>query len=223
LGAPEVIKNPKLLMTVADTNTRLKLLINISEANCSDSRLESMAKETKKKHAEMFTEALTPTTVCSMTKHKIDTENHQPIRQIGEKVPLHLQEQVQEEIDKLITQGIIRESSGACRSRLVVVPKEKNKTRMWIDFRALNEATKKNAYPLPQIDGIRDLLAGAEVFSVIDSTSEYHQVAMEEKDMCKTAFAWKGKLYKYTRMPFRLCNAPATFQFPINTILEKAN
>ena len=103
------------------------------------------------------------------------------------------------------------------------MPKEDNKIRLCIDYRALNDVTIKNAYPLPRIDDIIDTLAKAEIFSVMDATSGYHQIALEEKDAEKTAFAWKGQLYEFTRMPFGLYNAPATFQSIMNTILKDEN
>ena len=117
--------------------------------------------------------------------------------------------------------GIIRTSESAWRSRLTPVPKENKEIRLCVDYRRLNDITVKNAYPLPRIDEIFDTLSRAKIFSIVDATSGYHQIAMKEEDICKTAFAWKGQLYEYTRMPFRLCNAPATFQATMNVILGK--
>ena len=70
-------------------------------------------------------------------------------------------------------------------------------------------------------DEIFDTLSKARIFSIVDATSGYHQIAMKEEDIEKTAFAWKGQLYENTRMPFGLCNAPATFQATMNAILGK--
>lgn len=81
--------------------------ILIKEIKCPDSLLESLAEETKKKHSSMFAESLTATTVCTIAKHEIETGQSTPICQIGERVPLHLQEAVQKEIKKLLDQGII--------------------------------------------------------------------------------------------------------------------
>lgn len=57
----------------------------------------------------------------------------------------------------------------------------------------------------------------------MDATAGYHQIELEETDMNKTAFWWKGELFEFTRMPFELYNAPATFQFIMNTVLREEN
>jgi hypothetical protein len=92
---------------------------------------------------------------------------------------------------------------------------------MCIGYRSLNKITKKDNYPLPIIDEILDSLVGATVFSTLDATSGYYQVGIAEADKEKTAFAWKGGLYEFNRMPFGLCNAPATFKRLTDNIFNR--
>ena len=75
----------------------------------------------------------------------------------------------------------------------------------------LNNVTVKNAYPIPNIETCLDTLGGAVFISTLDMASGYFQVNVDEHDKHKIAFVTKYGLYQYTKLPFGLCNSPATF------------
>lgn len=89
-----------------------------------------------------------------------------------------------------------------------------------MDYRKLNDVTKKDAFPLPRTDDILDALAGSTWFSTLDLKSGYWQVPVHSTDREKTAFSTGCALYQFTVMPFGLCNAPATFQRLMEKVLQ---
>ena len=84
--------------------------------------------------------------------------------------------------------------------------------RMCIDYRKLNNATRKDHYPLPFMDQILERLVGQSYYCFLDGYSGYNQITVDPKDQEKIAFTCPFGVFAYRRMPFGLCNAPATFQ-----------
>ena len=77
-----------------------------------------------------------------------------------------------------------------------------------------------NRYPLPNMDELREPVRGSQWFTKLDLKNGYHLVRIKEGDEWKTAFRCRYGLFEYTVMPFRLVNAPATFQSMINHIFR---
>ena len=82
---------------------------------------------------------------------------------------------------------------------------------LYIDFTYLNKACPKDPFPLPRIDLSVDSMAGCDLLCFLDAFSGYHQIMMALEDQEKTAFVTPKGCYCYTRMPFSLRNADATF------------
>nr|GFA24235.1 reverse transcriptase domain-containing protein [Tanacetum cinerariifolium] len=84
--------------------------------------------------------------------------------------------------------------------------------RVCIDYRKLNEATRKDHFPLPFMDQMLERLAGNEYYCFLDGFSGYFQIFIDPRDQEKTTFTCPYGTFAYRRMPFGLCNAPGTFQ-----------
>lgn len=84
--------------------------------------------------------------------------------------------------------------------------------RICMDFRCLKAVTIKDPFPIPFTDSILEEVAGHEIYSFMDGFSGYNQISIAEEDKLKTTFVVEDGVYANNRMPFGLCNAPATFQ-----------
>jgi hypothetical protein len=98
--------------------------------------------------------------------------------------------------------------------------KKDGKLRYCIHFKKQNNVTVKDAYPIPNIETCLDTLGGAVLMSTLYMASGYYQVNVDEHDKHKIAFVTKYGLYQYTKLPFGLCNSPATFSRVIQLVLE---
>ena len=92
--------------------------------------------------------------------------------------------------------------------------------RLYIDYRGLNEATVKDAVPIPRVDDSLASLSSSRWFSTLDLDSGYWQVAMDANTQEKAAFVTPSGLYEWNVMPFGLCNAPSTFARLMELVLK---
>ena len=171
-----------------------------------------MIVELLEEYEDIFQSPDEPLGRTDVVKHHIDVQGHPPIKQAPRRLPYHRQEIVKEELKKMLDQDLIRPSDSPWASPIVLVTKKDGTTRFCIDYRKLNDVTRKDAFPLPRIDESLDTLAGAKYFCTLDLASGYWQVEMAEEDREKTAFCTKYGLFEFNVMPFGLCNAPATFE-----------
>nr|GFB09248.1 reverse transcriptase domain-containing protein [Tanacetum cinerariifolium] len=138
---------------------------------------------------------------------------------------------IKKEVEKLLDAGLIYPISDSplvspvhCvpkKGGFTVVENEENELiptrlvtgwRVCIDYRKLNEATRKDHFPLPFMDQMLERLAGNEYYCFLDGFSGYFQIPIDPHDQEKTTFTCPYGTFAYRRMPFGLCNAPGTFQ-----------
>ncbi|GBM21042.1 Retrovirus-related Pol polyprotein from transposon 297 [Araneus ventricosus] len=141
-----------------------------------------------------------------MTQHRINTDDHPPIKQYPRRLPLARKEEADNLVKEMVHNGIIEESSGPWTSPIVLVKKKDGSTRFCVDYRKLNEITKKDSYPLPRIDDTLDALNGSQWFTTLDLKSGYWQVEIRPEDREKTAFTTGQGLWQFKIMPFGLRN-----------------
>ena len=102
---------------------------------------------------------------------------------------------------------------------LMVPKKEKGKWRFCLDCRYINDLTEDQYFPIPRIDDAISSLAGATIFSILDQTSGYHQVDLDEETSAMCAFSTRKGHYQYTRLPMGLRGSGMTFQKMVTLLL----
>ena len=128
--------------------------------------------------------------------------------------------ELKKQLDQLLAEGKISPSTSPYGAPVLFVKKKDGTLRMCIDYRALNSQTVKNRYALPRIDELLDRLHDAKIFTKLDLTSGYYQIAITPSDRYKTAFRTRYGHYEFNVMPFGLTNALATFQTLMNEIFR---
>lgn len=148
----------------------------------------------------------------NLITHEIPLLDEVPVRQRFRRLLPSEYEAVKAHIRQLLDSQVIQESSSPYASPIVVVKNKDGSIHLCIDYRQLNNKTRRDAFPLPRIEESLAALPGAKWFSTMDLASGYNQVPVAEKDKMKTAFCTPFGLFKFNRMPFGLGNTPSTFQ-----------
>ena len=133
-------------------------------------------------------------------------------------------EEVWEHLQEMLDGGVICPTQSPWCNAVVLVRKKDGGLRFCINFRRLNSRTKKDAYPLPQMQETMESMVGTQLFSTMDLKSGFWQVKMAKDSQQYTAFTVGSMgVYEFLRMPYGLCNAPATFQRLMQNCLRELN
>nr|GEY88803.1 DNA-directed DNA polymerase [Tanacetum cinerariifolium] len=172
--------------------------------------------------------------------HKILLEeDYSPKVQSQRRVNPKIHDVIKKEVEKLFDAGLIYPISNSpwvspihCvpkKGGMTVIKNDENElvptrlvtgSRVCIDYRKLNEATRKDHFPLPFMDQMLERLAGNEYYCFIDGFFGYFQILIDPTDQEKTTFTYPYGTFAYKRMPFGLCNVPGTFQLCMMAIFH---
>ncbi|CAJ2668382.1 unnamed protein product [Trifolium pratense] len=230
-SAPELKELPTHLKYVFLSEKSMHPAIISSSLNAfEEEKLLRVLRENKKALGWSISDLKGISPAYCMHKIKLE-EEFKPVVQPQRRLNPTMKDVVKKEVTKLLEAGMIYPiSDSSWVSPVHVVPKkggmtvirnEKNELiptrtvtgwRMCIDYRRLNQATRKDHFPLPYMDQMLERLAGQAFYCFLDGYSGYNQIVVDPADQEKTAFTCPYGVFAYRRMPFGLCNAPATFQ-----------
>uniref|UniRef100_A0A3B3YYE4 ribonuclease H n=1 Tax=Poecilia mexicana TaxID=48701 RepID=A0A3B3YYE4_9TELE len=161
-----------------------------------------------------------------LIQHDIRLRNpdQPPIRDTTSRVPAKLIPALKQEVEEMLSMGIIEPSRGEWCSPVVLVPKKNDsRQRFCIDFSKLNAVSVFDAYPMPRVDELIERLGNANYLTTLDLCKGYWQVPLTESSRDLTTFRVPSGLYRFRTMPFGLHGAPATFQRMMDLVLKGAD
>ncbi|GFY07046.1 retrovirus-related Pol polyprotein from transposon 412 [Trichonephila clavipes] len=173
-----VCKSSSLLLSNSPQQLTPDLLENVELSPEQKSSAERLFQEFE----DVFSRNSSDIGHTTVTQHRIDTADHPPIKQHPRRLPFAKQEEVGTLLREMQENDIIEPSSSPWASPIVLVRKKDGSTRFCVDYRKLNDVTKKDSYPLPRIDDTLNTLSGHKWFSTLDLKSGYWQVEIHPED-----------------------------------------
>ncbi|XP_063587863.1 uncharacterized protein LOC134765248 [Penaeus indicus] len=161
--------------------------------------------------------------ITSAVIHDIKLTTDIPVHRKPYPVPHHLLKTFENEVEQMLKLGIIEPSDSPYCSPVVLVKKSDNTWRFCVDFRALNDVSLFDSEPMPTLDGALGNFVGDCIFSEIDLCKGYWQIPLSERAKAYTAFATNRGLMQFTRLPFGLKTACATFVRLMRRVLHGLN
>lgn len=126
-----------------------------------------------------------------------------------------------EQINELVQKGFLVPVTSASCTSPILMARQKDKYRLCVDFKRLNDITVRDMAPIPRIDETISRLKGIKIFGSLDLASGYHQMRLDKKAQNLTTIVTSEGMFQFTRVPFGLCNAPGWFQGVMSRVLSK--
>ena len=169
---------------------------------------------------EVFVRPDTPLGQTNRAVHVIDTRAALPIKVRARPIPMAKREACAQQLEDMLADGIVVPSTSPWSAPVVMAQKKDGTLRFCVDYRSLNEVTVKDCYPMPHIEDCLEALGGNTWYCSVDLASGFWQVALDPASQPMTAFATDRGLFEFRVMPYGLCNAPATFERLMDTLLR---
>ena len=196
------------------------LFLQTVQENNLSSHVERGLKQLLHDHQDTFATSSTDIGYCPLIEHDIDTGNTPPIKQSPRRLPLAAREAEDQILDDMLESGVIQPSSSPWASPVCLVKKKDGSYRFCVDYRRVNTVSRRDAFPIPDIQDALDHLRGAKYFATFDLLSGYWQLGLTDRARERSAFCTRRGLFEFTRMPFGLAGAPSTFCRLMSTVLR---
>ena len=215
------IDSPQPTQAELDEEDREKEAIRKREENkdaAEESEESETLKELRSAYPRLLDDDLGPLSKQVERGHGIETVGS-PIKQRAYRVSPKEGLIIKEQVEAMLAKGVIRPANSPWSSPVVLVVKKNGSIRFCVNYKKLNDLTRKDAYPLPRTEELLETIAGHKVYSTIDLYSGYWQIPMEDDSVAKTTFVCREGTFEFLVMPFGLTNAPATFQRIMDAVL----
>ena len=200
--------------------------LDLSELAGWDEDLATKAKDLLMEYHDLFSLEKSEIGKTKTVEHTIVLKDLDvtPFKERFHRIPPPQVEEVREHLKLMLEAEAIQPSNSPWCNAVVLVCKKDGSLQFCIIFRKLNSLTRKDSHPLPCIGETLDSLVGSAIYSTFDLTSGFWQVPMAEESKQFTAFTLGSMgLFECDKMPFSLCNAPATFQRLMQNCLGELN
>ena len=187
----------------------VQFILQDGEATMVDNSVRQQLQEMMAPYAEVFEDFGPPSTLGT---HRIPTGKAEPVASHPYQIPAKRRFRVQQLLTEMEANNIIEPCESPWAAPLVCIVKPSGDLRLCVDYRKLNAVTAFDRYPMPSIEQLLFRTDKRNCVSLLDLKSGFWQIPVAEEDRDKTAFTCGFGLYRFTRMPFGLKGAPATFQ-----------
>lgn len=157
----------------------------------------------------------------NLIEHSIKVKpNAKPIKQNPYRANPIKAQVIKREIEEMLQMSIISESSSNWASPIILVDKPDGSVRFVVDYRKVNEISETDAFPLPRVDDLIELIGKANIITKIDISKAFWQIPLSEESKTISSFITPFGLYQFNVMPFGLIAAGNTFQRLMKKVLE---